>query len=137
MAVRERLVTKRANLRINTSARLRNDNVYARVRSCEVSGDEMDPTTRATRDAGVRPKVVCLQKYDLVDKSAFSWPRSRRILKACATYALAALQLGVPRGNPSSELRTAPSSHGRAPSFAQRRRFAIGSTRCELHGPTR
>jgi hypothetical protein len=29
---------------------------------CEVSSDEMDPTTR---DAGIRPKVVCLQKYDL------------------------------------------------------------------------
>jgi hypothetical protein len=29
---------------------------------CEVSSDEMDPTTR---DAGARPRVVCLQKYDL------------------------------------------------------------------------
>jgi hypothetical protein len=30
---------------------------------CEVSSDEMDPTTR---DAGARPKVVCLQKMILL-----------------------------------------------------------------------
>jgi hypothetical protein len=59
MTVRERFVTKRANLRL---ARVRGFAVTTSTPVCEVPSDEMDPTTR---DAGARPKVVCLQKYDL------------------------------------------------------------------------
>jgi hypothetical protein len=67
MTVRERFVTKRANLRTSTSARLRSDSVYASTHVCGVPSDGMDPTTRG---AGVRPEVACLQKHGPADKRA-------------------------------------------------------------------
>jgi hypothetical protein len=60
---------------------------------CEVSSDEMDPTTR---DAGVRPKVVCLQKHDLVDKRASSRPRSDASLSLIISRVRAATGFAAP-----------------------------------------